>query len=127
MNIQLFEEHAQASHWDLWQLGMQHMRETWPQWTEEVLPCVWCAGSLNLARGPVKLHSHRCQLLAALALAIAYHSRELEPMGSIFDLRLKPSERIQWATRLFKRPCRRLRIQRCMRRPAKAQRPLVLS
>ena len=36
-------------------------------------------------------------MLAAIALATAFHARELEPMGSIFDLRLRPSERIQWA------------------------------
>ena len=97
MSYSLFEEHVQSWHWELWHLGKQHMQATWPQWTDEVLPCVWCGGSLNLEKGPVKLQPHSCQMLAAIALATAFHARELEPMGSIFDLRLRPSERIQWA------------------------------
>ena len=92
MSVDIFEEHAQACHWDLWHLGMQHMQVTWPQWTDEVLPCVWCTGSLNLEQGPVRPLPHRCQMLAAIALAIAFHARELEPMGSIFDLHLRPTE-----------------------------------
>ena len=39
MTVHLFEEHAKAYHWDLWQLGMQHMQATWPQGPALCLVC----------------------------------------------------------------------------------------
>ena len=80
MNTNLFEVHAKAYHWDLWQLGMQHMQETWPQWTDEVLPCVWCNGSLV----------HTCLQVQCLLLRCGWRQKDgtkLSPLVMAFELR----------------------------------------
>ena len=97
MSMPLFEDHVHVHHPALWMLGVSHLDATWPHWDEERLPCLWCLGTVNLAHGPARSQPHRCQMIAALALAQAYHAEELQPMSSIFDVSLPPSERIRWA------------------------------